>query len=617
MKNVEMKNLATSLGKSTISKFRKMPMENGCPPGMDSPPPPEEFTVGEAVEVIGYGWYQKRTRYILGGLWAADASEMMILGFIGPVLLCDWKLSRTEEAAITSVVFCGMLVGAVFWGWFCDNFGRRKCFIFATAICAGAGVATAFAPSYFMLLVCRAMVGFGTSGGHVCATIMSEMLPMHVRGEAIIGLVVYWALGAIYVSVVAMLVMPAFDISTGWRILVAVSTVPLFAVLAVSGYIPESPRYNLLRGRGDLALATLRECACVNRVALPPGQLVLTKAAAMTRTRTRFGSGSGNDADDAVPRTSHTEMTFYERLKCLFAPNLRDTSQRLLLLWFVSACTYYGVVLLNVQILAAEAAGTRCPADGRAHTAQDSSATASSGGSGSDESDAACEMIDDSQYVDAFWNTFAELPGIFLTMAMVNRIGRRYTISSLFAVSAASFLLMIPCMGFLNSFWVATARALTSGAFQATYLYTPEVYSTALRATAIGICSSFARFGGALSPFVAQVIFEESNTAALVLLATMCAMAARASATLRIETAGRDIDAVEFEMSSFLPTDPTHGRSSEVYGRIEEDKMNDTESDEFDGDEVTIQLSRTESSVRSRSNEHSSLKRENPFHWSP
>ena len=40
----------------------------------------------------------------------------------------------------------------------------------------------------------------------------------------------------------------------------------------------------------------------------------------------------------------------------------------------------------------------------------------------------------------------------------------------------------------------------------AVYVYTPEIYPTSVRATAMGFCSGVARVGAILTPFVAQVL---------------------------------------------------------------------------------------------------------------
>ena len=52
--------------------------------------------------------------------------ELMILAILSPILKCQWDLTSTEEALITSVVSLGVMVGAVFWGFINDLIGRKK-----------------------------------------------------------------------------------------------------------------------------------------------------------------------------------------------------------------------------------------------------------------------------------------------------------------------------------------------------------------------------------------------------------------------------------------------------------------------------------------------------------
>ena len=46
---------------------------------------------------------------------------------------------------------------------------------------------------------------------------------------------------------------------------------------------------------------------------------------------------------------------------------------------------------------------------------------------------------------------------------------------------------------------------MTTGVFQAVYVYTPEVFSTNIRAAALGVFSGSARVGAIVTPYVAQV----------------------------------------------------------------------------------------------------------------
>lgn len=77
--------------------------------------------------------------------------------------------------------------------------------------------------------------------------------------------------------------------------------------------------------------------------------------------------------------------------------------------------------------------------------------------------------------------------------------------------------------------------------FQAAYVYTPEVYPTAMRSIGIGTCSSMARIGAMITPYVAQVIYKESISLSAGVYGTVALMAAAVSIMLPIETKGKEM----------------------------------------------------------------------------
>ena len=50
------------------------------------------------------------------------------------------------------------------------------------------------------------------------------------------------------------------------------------------------------------------------------------------------------------------------------------------------------------------------------------------------------------------------------------------------------------------------AKMGTSAAFNVTYMYTAQLFPTSIRATAVGACSTMARVGGALAPFLGKYL---------------------------------------------------------------------------------------------------------------
>lgn len=89
------------------------------------------------------------------------------------------------------------------------------------------------------------------------------------------------------------------------------------------------------------------------------------------------------------------------------------------------------------------------------------------------------------------------------------------------------------------TFLLFTARGFITGAFQAAYVYTPEVYPTTTRALGLGTCSGMARIGAIVTPFVAQVLLKKSIHVAISLYGAIGVLAAVAIFLLPIETKGR------------------------------------------------------------------------------
>lgn len=54
----------------------------------------DTFTVTQAVNALGFGWFQVKLSLWTGLCWMADSMEMTILSILSPALHCDWHISR-------------------------------------------------------------------------------------------------------------------------------------------------------------------------------------------------------------------------------------------------------------------------------------------------------------------------------------------------------------------------------------------------------------------------------------------------------------------------------------------------------------------------------------------
>ena len=76
------------------------------------------------------------------------------------------------SATINAVFIFGWTAGGIIWGIFCDTLGRKKSFIYAT-LCYGLfTILTGLAPSWFSIVACRFVSGFGIGGVLVITTML-------------------------------------------------------------------------------------------------------------------------------------------------------------------------------------------------------------------------------------------------------------------------------------------------------------------------------------------------------------------------------------------------------------------------------------------------------------
>merc|ERR1712227_716427 len=180
------------------------------------------------------------------------------------------------------------------------------------------------------------------------------------------------------------------------------------------------------------------------------------------------------------------------RLSDLLSKDLRRTTILLWIIWATASFSYYGVVLMSAELF--ESTGQLCSVTSAA----------------SQTCSAQCHPLRTSDYNHLLWTTLAEFPGIMVSLMLIEKIGRKKTLALEFFLFTITLTLLFNCSSSRSLVTVILfmARALGSGLFQVAYVYTPEVYPTTLRSIGVGSCSSMARFGAMLTPYIAQVLMK-------------------------------------------------------------------------------------------------------------
>lgn len=495
------------------------------------------YTIDDAIEAGGLGRFQYVLLALTGLCWTAESMEMLLLSFIKAPLQCQWGISDASAAAITTCVGVGMLLGAIAWGVLADSYGRRIAFITSTLFTFVFGFISAISINYAMILVSRGLVGFGIGGVPVAFSLLMEFLPAANRGSWGMGLAIFWSLGAIFESLVAMLVVPKL----GWRWLIGLSTIPLGLVLAMSFWVSESARWLVSKGRVDEAQLVVERVSRVNGRPLPVGRLRQEMPAELEE-----GAES--------PRKHQSG---------LFRPGARSLAFKLWYLWFAAAFLYYGLVMLQPELISKENVGERCryaehecgalstetsctdnqicawgagASQGLANCRP--SGAAQEGG----EASACARQLTREDFMSALWSSSGELPGIIVAFAVIDVIGRRPLMGYTYGLTAACFVVLLACIGRTSETVVFfVARAVSTGAFQGIYLFTNEIYPSKVRASAMGISSSIARVGLILTPFVAQYFENVNHAAAMWLYFTISGLCILVISLVPIETTHRPL----------------------------------------------------------------------------
>ena len=251
------------------------------------------ISIDDAVDRIGHGQFQQTILFAAGTSFMADSMEIMLLSFLTLVLNQEWQWEGEhpiEIPLITASMFAGALVGTAVLGPLGDRIGRKPVLLYAASIISFFGLVTAFCNSFGPLLFVRFIVGFGIGGLTVPFDILAEFLPTENRGKYLLMIEYYWTLGSMVVPIIAYF---AFEVIYSWRIFVIICAIPcVLSLIASMKYVPESPRWLIMKGRNEEAVEILKYAATINGIdaiqAFPDGCIIECKEEEYSNIRELF-----------------------------------------------------------------------------------------------------------------------------------------------------------------------------------------------------------------------------------------------------------------------------------------------------------------------------------------
>ncbi|WP_108398126.1 MFS transporter [Devosia submarina] len=274
----------------------------------------------------GTGPFQRRLLGVFGLVWAADAMQVLAVGFTGASIAQSFGLTIPQALQTGTLFFLGMLIGATLFGRLADRFGRRRVLIITVAMDAIFGLLSAFAPDFAVLLVLRFLTGLAVGGTlPVDYALMAEFLPARARGRWLVMLEGFWAVGTVAIALAAWAV-SLYVPADGWRYIFVFTAFPALIGIWLRLWVPESPLHLLRLGQAAEAKAVLNQVL-------------------RTNNKPELAANETLSLPVAIGRAS------------LLSPDLRQRTLLILLCWFLVSISYYGIFTWMPARLAEEGFG--------------------------------------------------------------------------------------------------------------------------------------------------------------------------------------------------------------------------------------------------------------------
>ncbi len=413
-----------------------------------------------------------------------ELADLNTFAFAAPGLMKAWNIPVSDVALITSASFGGMFLGAVSAGWLADVFGRKRGIIISICFYAIFSVLNALSWNVVSLAFFRFLTGVGLSGMTVIAnTYVSEFFPPKVRGKFMGRIVTVGLFGIPATAWFARFFVPLEP--WGWRLVFIWGGMGLLA-LFMAARMKESPRWHLRhnnQAKANEIVAELEARAIAEHGPLPP-----VKAAVEVDSTFRPGS-----------------------FAALFAPRERQRTIIMLLAWIFQTLGFYGFVAWVPTLLVKHGFSV----------VQSLSYTALI---------AICNPL-----------------GSFVASHLVERFERRWFITIdgvLIAIFGIAFgMSQTPVFIVLfGALVVMSIQAMAVGL----YTYTPELFPTEIRSSAMGLTYGVGRLANVFGPFIVSTIFMSAGYRSVFIYIGACWLAVSlVIGIFGINTTGKPLEALE------------------------------------------------------------------------
>ena len=426
-----------------------------------------KLTLDEIYMQIGFGKFHIVIMIVLGLIRMCNNIEVLFLSFIGPILVCVWKISLWKSSFVTISFFVGMGIGTLMFGKWSDIYGRKPILIMCMCVGLYCSMLNALSPTLIWMIITKFIVGFFSAGVILMVTTMlTEIMPIYHRGSVMVSLQIFASFSSIYVTFLTYMLTE----SVGWRysLVILISYMIIMTILAI--FLPESPRYLLLINNKSEALKIVNKIASIN----------------------------GVEHITNIKATKNKKPVFTD----LFHKNYARTTLILFYIFFVVGLDFMGLSLVaplvnNIPHKCLQGMIMNSNSSSKENTLPDNSC---------------CIGLSWNTLKPMLISTFGELSSSIISVYLVRFISRKLFIQILLAIIVMACLLINLCvssiyMGIILLF----GRGAASSVYGVIFLYASEVLPTSIRGSGVGIFSSFARVGLMSSSIIVNIIMVQNS----------------------------------------------------------------------------------------------------------
>lgn len=186
----------------------------------------------------------------LGGLLFGYDTGVIAVALLG--LGKAFAMDDITKQLVTGAIIFGAIFGCLATGPFSDRLGRRKMVIAVAILFAIGSIASAMSPNVTVLTLSRFILGLSAgSSTQIIPVYIAEVAPPKHRGKMVVlfQLMVVFGITVAYAS--------GFVLGDHWRWMFGLGVIPAIVLLAGMIFLPESPRWLVMRKQDDAALAIL------------------------------------------------------------------------------------------------------------------------------------------------------------------------------------------------------------------------------------------------------------------------------------------------------------------------------------------------------------------------